>query len=91
MTEALKKITFAEFSKNLARIFEHVIAEGESIVVDKGGGKLVTLTPSSPLLSRPKTEEDWAEFRAAAGSWDDVEPKSFSTEFTQTASHPVPL
>ncbi|KKM67151.1 hypothetical protein LCGC14_1474100, partial [marine sediment metagenome] len=47
MPEALNRISFDEFSDNLARIFDRVISEGEEIVVEKGEGELVSLKPAS--------------------------------------------
>jgi hypothetical protein len=77
MSEAMKRISFDEFSDNLVRIFERVISEGESIVIEKGEGELVALSPLPSSLSRAKTEEDWKAFRAAAGSWADVDTDAF--------------
>ena len=75
MAEAFKRIPFEEFSHNLATIFDRVISEGESIVIEKGEGEFVALSPAP--LSRSKTEEDWKAFRAAAGSWADVDTDAF--------------
>jgi hypothetical protein len=77
LSNKLKRIPFKEFSENLAQIFDQVISEGESIVVEKGEGEQVALIPASSLVAQPKTKEDWAEFRAAAGSWADVDIDAF--------------
>jgi len=77
MTEVLKRISFDEFSHNLAGIIERVLSEGESIVIEKGEGELVALSPISSSRSSNKSEEDWEAFRAAAGSWDDVDTDAF--------------
>jgi len=77
MANELKRIPFEEFSENLARIFDRVISEGESIVIEKGEGERVALSPVSSPVSRPKSEEDWEAFRAAAGSWADVDTDAF--------------
>ena len=75
MAETVKRISFDEFSGNLDRIFERVLSEGESIVIEKGEGELVALSPvSSPSA---KTAADWEAFRAAAGSWADVDTDAF--------------
>ncbi len=75
MAKALKRISLDDFSNNLDRIFERVISEGESIVIERGEGELVALSPVPS--SSPKTEEDWEVFRAAAGSWADMDTDAF--------------
>ncbi len=79
MTEAPKRITFDEFSKNLDRIFEHVVSEGESIVIENGEGKLVEVRPIAPAKPRrgAVTKEDDEAFLSAAGGWADVDIDSF--------------
>lgn len=78
MTEALKRISFDEFAKNLDRIFEHVISEGESIVIEDGEGKLVEVKPVAPAKARRVvTKEDDEAFLSAAGGWADVDIDSF--------------
>ena len=79
MTDAQKRISFDEFSKNLARIFERVISEGESIVIEKGEGELVEVKSIAPAKSRRGvvTKEDDEAFLSAAGGWADVDIDSF--------------
>lgn len=77
MAEALKRIPFEEFSENLARIFDRVVSEGESIVIEKGEGELVALSPVPSSSPKTKTAADWEAFRAAAGSWADVDTDAF--------------
>ena len=77
MAEALKRISFDEFSDNLTRIFERVISEGEPILIETEEGELVALSPVSSPPSKTKTKEDWEAFRAAAGSWADVDTDAF--------------
>jgi hypothetical protein len=81
MTETLKRVSFEEFSENLSRIFDRVIREGKSIVIEKGEGELVTLSPATS--SPPKTAEDRKAFRAAAGSWADVGTESGKAKVTE--------
>ena len=69
----LKRIPFAEFANNLARIFERVIGEGEAVVVETEAGALVALTP----IARAKTAADYDAFLASAGSWADVDTDAF--------------
>jgi hypothetical protein len=75
MAEALKRISFDEFSNNLVRIFERVLREGESIVIEKGEGELVEVKPVTPskLGRRRMTKEDDEAFLSAAGGWADVD------------------
>lgn len=79
MAEALKRISFDEFSDNLARILERVIREGESIVIEKGEGELVEVRPVTPAkpIRRVVTREDDEAFLSAAGGWADVDIDTF--------------
>jgi hypothetical protein len=79
MAEALKRIPFEEFSENLVRIFDRVISEGESIVIEKGEGELVEVKPVTPAKSgrRVVTKEDDEAFLSAAGGWADVDIDAF--------------
>jgi hypothetical protein len=79
MTNELKRIPFEEFSENLARIFDRVISEGESIVIEKGEGELVEVKPvtSSKSGRRVVTTEDDEAFLSAAGGWADVDIDAF--------------
>jgi hypothetical protein len=77
MAETVKRISFDEFSHDLDGIFERVLNEGESIVIEKGEGELVALSPVASSHLSSKSEEDWEAFRAAAGSWADVDTDVF--------------
>ena len=79
MAEALKRISFDEFSDNLARIFERVVSEGESIVIEKGEGELVEVKPVTSAKPRRRvvTREDDEAFLSAAGGWADVDIDTF--------------
>ena len=75
MAEAVKRISLAEASDHLATLVERVLREGEPVMIETGDGELVALTPVSS--TRARTEADWAAFRAAAGSWADVDIDAF--------------
>jgi hypothetical protein len=79
MSEALKRISFEEFSENLTRIFDRVISEGTSVVIEKGEGELVEVKPvMSPKSGRKTvTKEDDEAFLSAAGGWADVDIDAF--------------
>lgn len=65
VTNELKRISFDEFSKDLARVFDDAVSTGEMIEIEKGEGERVLLIPSSLLKSRPRTEAEWTKFLPA--------------------------
>ena len=67
-----KRITFNEYTGNLARIIELVLASGEEILVENKDGRLVAVNPVTPVTTR-KSSSDMAAFSSAAGSWRDVD------------------
>ena len=79
MAAASNRISFDEFSDNLARIFDRVIIEGKEIVVEKGEGELVSLKPARRADPRRRTvtKEDDEAFLSAAGGWADVDTDAF--------------
>ena len=90
MAEALKRISFAEFSENLAHIFERVISEGEEMLVETEDGALVALTP----VVRAKTAEDYAAFLSSFGGWKDVDTDALLKDIDasrQSSRPPVDL
>jgi hypothetical protein len=96
MTEALNRISFEEFSENLVGIFERVLSEGESIVIEKGEGELVEVKPISRSKAgkRAKTKADYEAFLASAGSWSDVDIDAFlkdTYECRKSSRTPVQL
>lgn len=93
MAETLNRISFAEFSTNLTRIFDRVTGTGEEIVVETGAGDLVALKPLTRVKSRRrrKTKADYEAFRASAGSWKDEDVDTFIKniyESRRTSSRP---
>lgn len=77
MADTIERIPLKEASDHLATLIERVLREGEPVMIETGEGELVALTPVSPARARARTEADWAAFRAAAGSWADVDIEAF--------------
>ena len=65
-----RRIPFSEFSEDLAKIVELMLANDENIVVEKEDGRLISVTPVS---STAKSGIDLKAFLAAAGGWSDVD------------------
>ncbi len=66
---------FDEFVANVAHVFEVVADTGETVVVEKEGAEVVVAPVPARRRGRAtgKTAADRAAFRAAAGSWKDVD------------------
>lgn len=79
MAEVVNPIPFEEFSENLDRIFERVLHERETILVESAAGGLVELKPvtSAKRGRRAKSEADYEAFLASLGSWKDVDVDAF--------------
>lgn len=79
MAEALKRIPFEEFSDNLVNIFERVIREHETVLVESDTGALVEVRHIAVTKPRRrvKTQEDYEAFLASAGGWEDVDIDAF--------------
>jgi hypothetical protein len=73
-----RHITFDELAADVAGFVNRVVREGAEIVVETEDGASVAIVPRA--LSRPKSEVDIAAFRAAAGSWADVDTDAFLAE-----------
>lgn len=79
MAEALKRITFDEFSDNLTLIFERVIHEHTAVLVESKSGELVEVKPIARAKPRRRafTKDDDEAFLSAAGGWSDVDIDAF--------------
>lgn len=79
MAEVPNRISFEEFSENLAGIVDRIISEGESVVIEKGDGELVEVKPVNQAKPgrRAKTKEDYEAFLSSFGGWRDVDVDSF--------------
>ncbi len=72
-----RRIPFSEFSDDLLRIIELILANNEAIVVENEDGSLISVTP---MTSVAKSDVDMAAFLSAAGSWKDFDDKAFLTD-----------
>jgi len=79
MEKQAKRISFEEFAGNLAEIFDAVIKERETIVIESKNGGLIEVKPATPAnpQRRDKTQEDKDAFLSSAGAWADVDVDSF--------------
>ena len=79
MTKELSPIPFEEFSTNLSSLFEQVIRESKSVVVENAEGERAVLEPinSSKRKNRVRSEADHNALLAAAGSWKDEDIDTF--------------
>lgn len=79
MAEALKRIPFEEFSDNLVNIFERVIREHETVLVESDTGAVVEVRHITVAKSRRrvKSQEDYEAFLASAGGWADIDIDAF--------------
>jgi hypothetical protein len=79
MANKLRRIPFEEFSDNLVDIFEQVIHEQETVLIENEHGELVELKPVTPISSQnlDKAKEDEEAFLSSAGAWADVDIDTF--------------
>lgn len=95
MTKELRHISFEEFSDNLTDIFEQVIHEQETVVIESESGELVEVKPITPARkqSQGKSEADRQAFLASAGSWADFDIETFlkDNEASRTLSTRPPV
>jgi hypothetical protein len=74
MNKELTRIPFNEFAANLSRVFDRVVKDKETVMVEKEGRGLAILKPiSSGTRRRRKSSAAYKAFLAAAGSWKDVD------------------
>ncbi len=75
MNKELTRIPFNEFAANLSRVFDRVVKDKETVMVEKEGRGLAILKPvsSGPRRRRHKSSAAYKAFLAAAGSWKDVD------------------
>lgn len=69
MANVIERIPFKEFSENLVRIFDRVIRENETLLIESAEGELVELKPVTAAKRgrRAKTEADYEAFLASLG------------------------
>ncbi len=75
MNKELTRIPFNEFAANLSRVFDRVVKDKETVMVEKEGRGLAILKPASSgsRRRRRKSSAAYKAFLAAAGSWKDVD------------------
>jgi hypothetical protein len=75
MAKALIRIPFEEFATNPAGVFDRVVANRETIVVEKDNGSAAVLRPAPKRRRRSRTisDADWQAFLSSAGGWSDVD------------------
>ena len=95
MAKELRHISFEEFSDNLTDIFEKVIHDQETVVIESEYGELVEVKPITPSSkqSRDKSQADLDAFLSSAGSWADVDIDAFlkDNEASRTLSTRPPV
>lgn len=75
MSKAVIRISFDDFAHNLENYFERIVRDEETIVVEKGDGEEVVVSPSPPngLPTKKRTAADHEAFLSSFGSWSDVD------------------
>lgn len=74
MTDKSHQISLAELAEHATEVFERVVSEGESIIVENEAGERVIISPAERVPGRhTPSEADYEAFRSAAGGWADVD------------------
>jgi hypothetical protein len=85
----IRRIPYDEFLRDFDSIFEQIIREQETVVVENEAGEAVELRPAQSSLLKPEAVDDDDElFRSAAGSWTDMDTDSFLTSIYESRSRP---
>jgi hypothetical protein len=79
-----KVISYEEFSNHPTEVFESVL-DGAEIVVQRGEGESITLTPSASTRNDITLQKKIEAILAAAESWSDVDTDELLAELR--ASH----
>lgn len=76
MAKELTRVSFEEFSTNLADFFARVVHGQEEVVVEGAGGEVAVLKPARVRKSRRRgrtvTAADHEAFLSAFGGWKDL-------------------
>ncbi len=73
MSKEPRTMTFSEFATHLPTIFERVIRNHETVVVEKKNGRAVIKPLTARRLPRAKKRvTDDKAFRSAFGAWRDI-------------------
>jgi hypothetical protein len=73
MNTEVNRIGYEDLANNLASVLHRVVTEHAVVVVETEGGELAMLRALAPSEFPAKNEADYRAFRAAAGSWHDVD------------------
>ncbi|MBI3942654.1 MAG: hypothetical protein HY326_06525 [Chloroflexi bacterium] len=75
MSKELTHVPFDEFVTNLLDLFDRVVHEHETVIVEREDGTRAILKSvrARKLRRRQKTEADYEAFRSSAGGWKDVD------------------
>lgn len=75
MADGDKPMPLVEFTANGAALFERVMRDQTAVVVENERGERAVFKPirTRRIKRRAMTNADWDAFRAAAGSWRDVD------------------
>jgi PHD/YefM family antitoxin component YafN of YafNO toxin-antitoxin module len=88
MDKEIRRIPYDEFFRNPASIFEQVIRDHETVIVEYEEGEAVILSSAEDGFVEDKTEDDLAAFRAAAGSWAEVDTDTFLADVYESRHRP---
>ena len=97
MPKEAPAVSFDEFSSNLRRFFERVIASHETVIVEDESGERAILKPvrvrasKTKRRSTPRSKADHEAFLSSFGSWSDVDVDKFiqaNYESRSTSSRP---
>jgi hypothetical protein len=77
MDDNIRRIPYDEFFRDLASIFEQVIREHETVVVETKEGEAVVLRSARVGLPEGRSEKDYKAFLSSAGGWADVDVDQF--------------
>ena len=80
MSTELNRIAYKELASNLAGVLHRVVTEHAVVVVETEGGELAMLRALGPSEFPAKSEANYRAFRAAAGSWHDVDADALIDE-----------
>jgi hypothetical protein len=84
MGRAVRHIPFDELANSLTDVFDRIVREHVSVVVEREGNPIAVVSPITPRTSKrgrhTKTAADHEAFLAAAGSWAKVDIDTFIQE-----------
>jgi hypothetical protein len=87
MGHATTVISYEEFERNLAEIFEQVL-QGEEVVVQRAEGESIVLNPAESVHDEVLPPEKLAAFLSAAGGWADMDTETLKAQLR--ASRDIP-